>query len=581
MEVSLIPDDGHLPSTNPLWGTVGIGYHPQLPHSPAAAGRRAIFVLAGAGMLTAVIVLAIGWPAGVALSWMAPPRRRSAAATQIVWLSDLHLNPSYTRLLGPKCKCFSYGPYLCAEAASSALPWPFDGNACMVDANLNPWGQYGCDSPFALAAAAIADASRACPLPAAVVITGDYVLHENCQLPVTDVSVAAADIVRALSTELERAFGSELEPVAHVRHVPELLGGIAGNNDFVPDYYLPNVTDGCLGPPARNLQAIAAALRPPLAPKQHERFVRGGGVRYDVGHIAVLALNTVIYSPAHEELVGKGGADPYGQFVWLDEQLHLLRRQRRPALLTGHIPPTVDQYSFKMEWLQAYADSYVRVVSRYTDVVRAQLFGHTHQNMLRAFPSLPLDPSSAAARTSASEGPPLFVSAAVSPVYGNNPPWTELILDPNSGDVSELIVHAAQLNCTSASDPPEWKAIYDARGRYSPHDVFSSAGLRAFAAALMEDDVLFAKYLLDRVSGAPGWADPPHVATSAYHLGRATPAAAHPSTSAGSATAEQWERDAHGEFRARIACGIADGYSQPRFDACVKQGGPPLPTEAR
>ena len=157
-------------------------------------------------------------------------------------------------------------------------------------------------------------------------------------------------------------------------------------------------------------------------------------------------------------------------------------RARRGAVITGHIPPVLDEFRFKMEWLQPYADRYVGIVAAYHDVVGAQLFGHTHQNMLRAFPTL---------RRRDAQGPPLLVTAAVTPVYGNNPTWRALELEKRTGVVLDYGVHAADLDAASASAhaPLVWTERFRARERYAPHDVFSSDGLRAFAAALLVDDV--------------------------------------------------------------------------------------------
>jgi sphingomyelin phosphodiesterase acid-like 3 len=469
-----------------------------------------------------------------------PRLRRDDERLRVVWLSDVHLNPAYTKLLGRKCKCFNFGPYLCDTEAETAMTWPFDGVACLASSTRNPWGQFGCDAPIDLLVSAIGAAQAALPAPNAVLVTGDYVAHDSCQFPVTDPAATAVHIIGRVSGLIAAAFGAG---VAHVHHPPALSTATLGNDDVVPNYAQPNVTDGALGPPLPELEATAAVLRPPLSREQRARFVRGGAVRYDdVGDgLALLALNTVVYSPEHARVSGPAGADPFGQFAWLEDQLAQLRRAQRGAVISGHIPPTVDQFTFQMEWLQPYADRYVGIIAAFHDVVGAQLFGHTHQNMLRAFPPL---------RRPGMQGAPLLVTAAVTPIYGNNPTWRSLEVAPRSGAVLDYSVYAADLDAASASAKAlTWTERFRASERYAPYDVLSSDGLRSFAAALLVDDVLFSKYLLDRVSGAPSWKTTPD--GKAY--------------------------DGDRTFRVKLACGIALGFSQRSFDACVEQGGPTAP----
>lgn len=477
----------------------------------------------------------------------------------VVWMSDVHWNPSYTKVLGPRCMCFNYGPYLCSQQQESAMPWPFDGAACEASSNGNPWGQFGCDSPWDLVTDILANAHDTHPEADAVLLTGDSVAHESCQLPVTDpVSEAGVRIVQALSAKVASVF--DARATRHIHHAPDIFSAVLGNDDFVPDYYLPNVTDGRLGPPLPYLEALAEGLLPPLTAEQRFMFVRAGPLRYALhADLCVLALNTVVYSPSH---VGGSGAparpqllDPLAQFAWLEAQLADVRSSRGRAIIVGHIPPTIDQFSFTLEWTDRYARRYVEIVARFAEVVSAQLFGHTHQNMLRAFP-----------RTEGgrADGPPLLVTAAVSPIYGNNPTWRSLDFGRASGLLRDFKVFYANLSAASASRRPRWEPLFSAGVRYAPYDVLSSEGIRALACALMRNDALYDKYLFDRVSGADGWSEP-HASARlglARRHGRAEPEGA----SAGADGAKL--------YRLRLACSLAHGFSQADFDACVADGGP-------
>lgn len=496
-----------------------------------------------------------------------PPHHTSSlgvhanAMAKVLWLSDFHLNPFYTKLLGPSCKCMSYGPYWCDEERDWALPWPPTG-ACVQGTNGNPWGQFGCDTPFILAESAIAAARAACPEPMAVLVTGDYVAHESCQFPVTNPRDESVRIVRELSATVSAAF--EHPEVKHVHHPTQQLTATMGNDDFVPDYLIngKNATDGRLADaPLPSLVRLADALSPQLDELQRYSFVRGGGVRYELGKLVVLSLNTVVYSRTAAHITGQAAADPFGQFAWLEAQLSAVHKHRGGVIITGHIPPTIDQFSFSMEWLQPYADAYVRIVARHANVVSAQLFGHTHQNMVRAFPAVP---DTAAAY---GDGPALLVSAAVSPIYGNNPTFSVLELKPSSAVLHDLTVHTVQLSATGPSLEPQWAPLYSARERYAPYDILTSKGLRAFAVALMSDDELFSAYLHDRLSGAPGWDKRP--GSGEFSLGREAGELRLASRRHAAPSPAGSDR-----YRTQMACSVAFGFSEAAFDACVARGGP-------
>ncbi|KAJ1633974.1 hypothetical protein T492DRAFT_977298 [Pavlovales sp. CCMP2436] len=199
------------------------------------------------------------------------------------------------------------------------------------------------------------------------------------------------------------------------------------------------------------------------------------------------------------------------------------------VIITGHVPPAIGAKEFKMEWIPAYADAFIGLVAAHADTVSLMLFAHTHQNMVLAFPPL----------AGGKKGPPTLISAAVSPVYMNNPTWRALELD-STGALLNYRVHAANLSATSATVAPVWKPLFDARSRYAPQDVTTSDGIRKFAVELKDNDELFSRYMSDRVSGGGG---------------------------------PQGVVKADAATRAKQSCLISDAFNQTAFDACVTRGG--------
>lgn len=103
--------------------------------------------------------------------------------------------------------------------------------------------------------------------------------------------------------------------------------------------------------------------------------------------------------------------DPFGQLAWLNQTLASLKERNRKAFLTGHVPWGVEAYGDKptLLWVEKYTLKFLGLVSEYDDVIQAQMFGHTHMNMVRLPPKM-YNVSS-----------PLLITASISPIFGNYP----------------------------------------------------------------------------------------------------------------------------------------------------------------
>lgn len=495
-----------------------------------------------------------------------PPAVPQLRHLTLLWASDMHVSPFYNASLGPPCMCMDYRPYGCEHGADDGLfPYPFDRGACAAASAGGAWGQPSCDPPAALAYDAMRDMARAFPDAHAVLVTGDWVGHEVCLMPTDEPVGEALRVLGALSGRLAKTLGG-----ARVVHAHPLLASHAlGNEDVVPDYFEPGVSDGPRARPLPYLEAVASVLQPALPEAERARFVRGGGVRYELlpgrGGLELLALNTLIYSPEHRSRFQSGAAagaaapapaDPFGQLAWLDAELGRIGREGKTALVCGHIPPAVDHWSFRLEWEPVYAERYLRVLARHGSTVGAQLFGHVHQDLYRGWPRAPPGAGGEGAEAWPSDGPPMLVTGALSPGFGNRPVYRALSLEEappaESGGAepaepaewrprwrpSDFRVRAATLQPEVG---PAWRELYAAQQRYAPFDVLTSAGLRRFAAALLSNETLWRMYSVDRFGGVvpkpPGRSRPP---------GTSEP-----------------------DFRVRVACGVTDGMSTAAFDACI------------
>jgi len=60
-------------------------------------------------------------------------------------------------------------------------------------------------------------------------------------------------------------------------------------------------------------------------------------------------------------------------------------------------------------WVEKYTLKFLDLVSKYDDVIQAQMFGHTHMNFVRLPPK------------NYKVSSPLLITSAISPIFGNYP----------------------------------------------------------------------------------------------------------------------------------------------------------------
>jgi len=160
--------------------------------------------------------------------------------------------------------------------------------------------------------------------------------------------------------------------------------------------------------------------------------------------------------------------DPFGQFRWLNETLHDLRRQDKVAYIVGHIPPIVAPHTDQPVWHPEYIEAYMEVLAENAHIVKAQLFGHIHSVEFRTGSLTRGRRDKHSLRTvdrdgeqeSSVELPPVFTGAAISPLFGNNPGFISWEVDPSTYDLLDYVVYGT--NVSASADDLEWKALYRA-----------------------------------------------------------------------------------------------------------------------
>ncbi|CDJ26855.1 uncharacterized protein EMH_0007460 [Eimeria mitis] len=134
-------------------------------------------------------------------------------------------------------------------------------------------------------------------------------------------------------------------------------------------------------------------------------------------------------------------ADPAGQFEWLEEELRSARARGQQVIICGHVMPgltvRLNEFAyFRDNWESAYTARYRDLISAYSDVVAAQLYGHQHEGTMVVLPPR----GTQAWKDAPTAGPrcnprqpnlptALLTIPSISPQNGNNPTMRVLVFD--------------------------------------------------------------------------------------------------------------------------------------------------------
>lgn len=180
--------------------------------------------------------------------------------------------------------------------------------------------------------------------------------------------------------------------------------------------------------------------------------------------------------------------DPFGQFAWLNDTLLGLRSSGKFAYVVGHIPPIIDSYSGAQMWEASYIASYKAIVGQFADVIKAQFFAHVHSIEFRV--PLPAE-QQAQEQAEGAELVPLFMSAAISPIFDNNPAFMVWDFDAATYEVLDFTVYGT--NISSDSQELDWHELFKASTEYGVTSLRTSE-LNSFVARAASDPALLEQY---------------------------------------------------------------------------------------
>jgi sphingomyelin phosphodiesterase acid-like 3 len=409
-------------------------------------------------------------------------------AVPVLMLSDIHLDPFHDPAKVAQLRAArveEWGAILRgAPSATQAADFAQLQSSC---------GAKGIDTPPVLLESSLAAEKREQPHPLFVTVSGDLMAHQfDCRFKTlapagtaADYSAFAAKTVAYVALRLRQTFPG----------TPIYLA--LGNNDSGCGDYRED-------PDSAFLRADGASFAADvITPANHavilREFSRYGDYNIALpapfSHTRLIVMQDIFESGRYTNCSGSVGdpgtnaASTSGQLQveWLRNQLTAARAAHEKVWVMAHIPPGVDPYSTIKQSHGISCPAGVPVdfipsselpstLAQFADIVKLALFGHTHMDEIRVYPS-------AAQGTVAGAIVPGKLVPSITPVNGNNPAFTVAQVDAGTATLMDYTVYSAS-NKTGVDTV--WSEEYRYSTTYSLPD-FSGASAAKLSASFLAD----------------------------------------------------------------------------------------------
>ncbi|KAG6614602.1 Calcineurin-like phosphoesterase [Phytophthora cinnamomi] len=344
--------------------------------------------------------------------------------------------------------------------------------------------RYGYDAPISLLTSALEYAQQLLPNPDFFLYTGDHAVHGD---PSDEYLAEAVKInVETMAQYFSGSGNQTLNATA-----------ILGDTDVKS--YMMNVTDPTTEENP-TIEVVSPAWRDSLNASNLKDLNSRGYLSYKLDEkLFLLTLNTVPYSPKHTPDTSNE-TDPFDQFAWLNATLSGLRNGGKYAYIAGHIPPIIDAQDGSPMWEASYIEEYKKIVTQYADIIKAQIFGHTHSIEFRLPLTLDMesqDPDEVIAaddNAQSSQLVPLFTSAAISPLFYNNPAFTVWDFDASTYELLDFAVYGTNISSSARnSSDLNWQPLFKASSAFNVSSL-SWSEMNRFVVSAATDSALVQQY---------------------------------------------------------------------------------------
>jgi sphingomyelin phosphodiesterase acid-like 3 len=300
------------------------------------------------------------------------------------------------------------------------------------------FGDYNCDSPWALVESAISAMKSIEPHPDFILWTGDSVPHApNSVLDQQKILV----LMKNVTNLLQKTFPD-------IRIFPML-----GNHDAWPSDQLP----GYLDPYYEEVLKMTGWDKI-LKEEQLATFRLGGFymVRFRSG-LRLVCVNSNLWY--YHDNSSANVTDPAGHFNWLELLMDDAHMVKDKVLLVGHVPPGVFGRSKNIAWFRpTFNWRFHALLQRHHETILAAIFGHEHADGFRVVFDLSGEPVI-----------PMFMAPSVTPWYstlpgvGSNNPGIRLYnYSKSSYQITDYSQYFVNLTAANIARRTDWALEYRA-----------------------------------------------------------------------------------------------------------------------
>ncbi|GAB1607193.1 hypothetical protein Ahia01_001002500, partial [Argonauta hians] len=274
-----------------------------------------------------------------------------------IWqVTDFHLDTAYDTQGDPTHMCHKAQQQQQQQQAGERPPKEI----------LGTYGDYRCDSPWALVSSAVSAMWSIEPSPDFILWTGDSIPH----VPDSQNTLQHNyEVIGKLTLLLRSTFpNTTIYPTV-------------GNHDPYPANEMPFKGPGNLY--YSQLLTVSHWDQLLQGADQREQFVKAGYYTTVISPgFRLISLNTNLYYSLNT--LTANSTDPGAQLRWLRHQLEQARLNNEKVLLMAHVPPGIFERSASLQWMYShFNDQLVHLLTQYAGVITACIFGHEHTDTFR------------------------------------------------------------------------------------------------------------------------------------------------------------------------------------------------------
>ncbi|CEG69751.1 hypothetical protein RMATCC62417_05770 [Rhizopus microsporus] len=369
------------------------------------------------------------------------PIKSNGQTFTVLQLSDWHIDLDYQA--GAEAKCTK--PICCRPAYTDYTN---------ITKRASMWGEYGCDTPLSLIESMLRFIPTAEPDIKFGILTGDIPPHEVWStLPFIKTKLIQDETYRILHDYFD-------SPLL----VNSMLYPAVGNHESAPTNNFP-LRHSTIPFEKKFLdlkwlyRALSKNWQGWLSPLSHPSIEENTGSysTRPIRGLKLISLNTnfcyTLNWWLYQQPVDK---DPNGIFAWLINELQDAEDNGERVWIIGHIAPG-DNTCF-----HDYSNYYSQIIERYSHIISAQFFGHTHKDELSIFYK---NGKEQTAENAISVG---YIGPSITPFLNLNPGFRVYKVDTKTFEIIDSITYSADLyKATDLNNEPNWHVEYSAREAYS------------------------------------------------------------------------------------------------------------------